>query len=125
MAGKARKAKAKPLGRDDILAVDDAEIVPVPVPEWGGTVWVRSMTAGERDALETRAYEMRMAKEPPAAHALTVIFSACDKDGNLLFTEADLPALAKKRGKAMNRILAASQRLNFTSARDIEELAGN
>ena len=36
------------LSRTDILGAKDLGLTPVEVPEWGGTVYVRSMTARER-----------------------------------------------------------------------------
>ena len=40
------------LSRDDILGSDDLRLERVDVPEWNGVLYVRVMTAGERDQFE-------------------------------------------------------------------------
>ena len=37
------------LTADQILAADDMGLKEVAVPEWGGSVFIRVMTVGERD----------------------------------------------------------------------------
>ena len=43
------------LTADQILAADDMGLKEVNVPEWGGSVYIRVMTVGERDEYERMA----------------------------------------------------------------------
>lgn len=109
------------LTRDAILSASDRPLKHVPVPEWGGDVYVRVMTAGERDAFE--------AAQGEDAHkdlrARLAVATVCDSDGNLLFTAADVPAVTAKSARALDRIFAASARHNGITAADVEELRKN
>lgn len=124
----ADKKKAPPplpdLSRDQILAIDDYQLIPVDVPEWGGKVYIRTLTAGERDEIEARAFDLRQAGEPTNAHATVVARCACDAQGNPLFSLDDVPVLAKKASRPMNRIFTAADKLNFARG-DLKELEGN
>ena len=46
------RCRVPALTRDLILGMDDLSRVRVDVPEWGGHLFVRSMTGMERDAFE-------------------------------------------------------------------------
>ena len=60
------------------------------MPEWGGKVWVRTMTGTQRDA-----FEKQQLKEPfQDVRARVAVACVCDSSGSLLFTDADIPAAA-------------------------------
>lgn len=103
------------LGRDQILAAQDLPTVDVEVPEWGGTVRVRMMTGGERDAFEAgtitrhgRKIEQNLVNIRARLVALCVV----DEKGQRLFSEADAVALGQKSAAALNRVFNAAQQLN-------------
>lgn len=116
------------LGRAAILAAPDLPTVDVPVPEWGGTVRIRSMSAAERDDFEAETYALR---GPDGATNLANIRArllarcAVDAEGTPLFTAADAGALGKKSAAAVDRCVAMAQKLNGLSAQDVEALLGN
>ena len=47
------------LTREDILNYNDIKTEIVPVPEWGGEVKVKGLTAGERDKWEASLYSTK------------------------------------------------------------------
>ena len=103
------------LGRDQILGAVDLPTVDVEVPEWGGTVRVRMMTGGERDAFEAgtitrhgRKIEQNLVNIRARLVALCVV----DEKGQRLFSEADAAALGQKSAAALNRVFNAAQQLN-------------
>ena len=57
--------------------------------------------------------------------AVLVAMAVVDEDGNRLFTDKDVKALAKKSAAAMDRIFAETQKLNAVSDEDVEEMAKN
>lgn len=119
------------LSRDAILGAQDLKTEDVPVPEWGGTVRVRCLTAAERDAYEASFVTLgkggvqRNADALQTVRARMVALTVVGEDGRRLFTEQDVQALAAKSAAAIDRLFQAAQRLNKVSDADIEELAGN
>ncbi len=119
------------LTKEQILAVQDVKPVAVEVPEWGGTVYVRPMSAGERDRWEGELLdrsEMRKESIAKAVEDLRAVFLAkclCDQDGTLLFGSEDLKALSGKSYRAVDRVYEAAQTINGLSEADVEDLEKN
>lgn len=116
------------LSKDDILSADDLKAADVPVPEWGGTVRVRTMTGSARDEYEQVILNSRSGKKDENIEnirALMLVFTLVDDDGELVFSRDDVDALGKKSVKAMDRVFAKAAELNAMRDEDIEELAGN
>lgn len=114
------------LTRDAILALQDVKDQVVKIPEWGGEVRVRAMTAGARDAFEQDAFEASRDKKPLGnIRARLVARCVIDEQGNPLFADADIEALGKKSAAAMDRIYEAVLRMNAMRESDIEELEKN
>jgi hypothetical protein len=114
--------------RDLILTADDLPREAVHCPEWKATVYVRTMTGEERDAFEQSQMEKRGKDEKQnlvGIRARLAVICACDKDGNAIFGESDIPALSKKSAKALNRIFNKASALNGFTGEDVEELAKN
>jgi hypothetical protein len=109
------------LTRDQILAAQDKPVKEVPVPEWGGSVHVRTMSGLERDRLEA----LQEASPRKEVRARFVVAACCDAEGNLLFTEADIPALNGKNVKALDRIFDAVIELNRLSKDHVDEAEKN
>lgn len=109
------------LNRDSILSADDLPREEVQVPEWGGSVFVRTMNGSERDRFEHAWRENPGRDVRGRVAALTI----CDETGKPLFTEADVARLGTKSSAALNRILAVSMRLSGLTKQDVEELQGN
>lgn len=111
------------LSAAEILAGPRMKPTPVEVPEWGGSVCVRPLTAGELDELQ-----LTLGKEGKQDHnyrGRVVALCACDPDGNPLFTEADAPRIAALDAPPVNRVFEAAQRLNGFGGRGEEDAAKN
>lgn len=113
----------------DIIGADDLNILTVKVPEWKkdgepGTVYLRLMTVGERDAYEC---EWLANKEKGVANFRSKFLARClcDKDGSRLFTDADVEKLAAKSVAVVDRLFKRAMKHNAMSMADVEELAGN
>jgi len=114
------------LSRDDILKVQDIQIEEVDVPEWGGSVFVKGMTGTERDLFENSIVETKGKSSRVNMRnirAKLVVQSACDADGNLLFSQKDVEVLGKKSAAALQRVFDVASRLSGISDKDVEELA--
>lgn len=118
-----------PLTREEILDTNDLQIEQVDVPDWGGAVLVRGLTAAERDEFESsimdqRGQDVRVNTEN--LRAKLVAFALVDADGNRIFTKpGDVKRLGQKSGRALDRIFAVAQRLSGFSEQDVEDLVKN
>lgn len=116
------------LSRDAILAANDVQYEDVEVPEWGGTVRVKSLMGKERDALES---SMIVGKGKNTnvnlnnLRAKLVARSVVDEDGKRLFSDDDIVALGEKSAAALNRVYEVAQRLSGVTQEDIDELTKN
>ena len=113
------------LTRDEILGLDDRKPVKVPVPEWGTDVWVRPMSAAERDALDSETIERREGRKPSNWRARLAVKVICREDGERLFNNDDADALGKKSQLAIDRVIEAASRSNALADKDIAELEKN
>ncbi len=109
------------LTRDAILGAQDLPVLTVSVPEWGGEVFIRTMTGGERDQFEASWRQNRT----DDIRARLAVATLCDEDGHLLFTAADVPGISAKSSKALDRIFAASTAHSGLTDKDVEELRKN
>lgn len=113
-----------PLTKDQILAADDLGLLEVNVPEWGGTLFLRVMTVGERDAYENDWIQNKhRGVENFRAKFLQRVL--CNAKGDLLFTAGELDLLAGKSARVMNRLWSLAMKHNALSDEDVEELAKN
>lgn len=99
----------KVLGAADILNFKDLKPVEVEVPEWGGSVFIRPISAAE--SLQFIADNERNKDKGDSAVRLMVL-SVVDEDGNPLFTEGDLPKVREKSFRAIMRIQKEALKLN-------------
>lgn len=113
------------LTKDEILQAKDLESREIEVPEWGGTVCVRMLTAKERDELEAFWLKRRESGDYTNARAQIVALTVCDESGDRLFAEADVDLLAGKSAAAMQRVYDAAMELNGFTKKDVEDLAKN
>jgi len=109
------------LSADQILAANDLGLLSVTVREWGGEVYVRVMSVGERDAYE----RLWIGKRETGVENFRTEYLArvlCDENGKLLFTREQLKDLANKSGAVMGRLFDAALKHNNMTEADVEEL---
>jgi hypothetical protein len=114
------------LNRDQILDYDDLKTVDVEVPEWGGSVRLRMLTAKERDAFEASTVETRgnkMKQNLANIRARLVALCIVDEDGKRVFDSGDVSRLGEKSAAALQRLFMKCNELNGLSDEDVEELA--
>ena len=116
------------LSRDAFLRPAAVEIVEVPVPEMGGSVYVRGMTARDRSRFETQ-FQLSSGKSSKKRmqeiRERLVVACVCDANGELLLTEADIEAVGKQPAPVIERIVEAAQAVCGMSNRDVEDIAKN
>jgi hypothetical protein len=103
------------LNRDTILQANDLPMEAVEVPEWGGTVHIKTMSGTERDRFDAAIIKRGKSDDTFDTRGLrvdVVVLTACDENGNLLFTDDDKPALSKKSGAVLDRLCNVARKLN-------------
>jgi hypothetical protein len=116
------------LSRDDILKAEDMVYEIVPVPEWGGKVRVKGLTANERDSFEASMVrgEGKKAKvNTENIRANLVARTVVDRNGKPIFALTDIFLLGAKSAAAMDRVYEVAMRLSKFTKEDMEELEGN
>ena len=116
------------LSKQDILNARDLSTEDICVPEWGGTVRVRSLTGKERDAFEASLMSGEGKKRKvDLANIRAKLVAMCivDEAGAREFDDVEVAALGAKSAAALDRVFSVCQRLNGLSAADVEELEGN
>lgn len=107
------------LSREAILAAADLPRELLEVPEWGGSVWVGTMSGLARDEFE------QAIRDGGNGRALVASFCIQDEQGNRLFSAADAEALGAKSAIALTRVVRASLKLNKLGDLAIEDAKGN
>jgi hypothetical protein len=102
--------ETKILTAGDILGAQDVQFETVEVPEWGGSVRLRSLTA--------RQIAKFVDSKREDSATLAVALSIVDADGNQQFTEADCERLKDRNISAIMRIQEAVMSLNRLKADD-------
>lgn len=117
------------LSKDQILEASDLKSEAVEVPEWGGSVNVRTMTGADRDAFEssmvTKDADGNRKPDMSNLRAKLVALTVVDDAGNRLFDVSDVDRLALKSAAALERVFVAAQKLNGLGAAAQEEAAKN
>ncbi len=108
----------KELTREAILAAEDLSQVEVEVPEWGGSVWVRGLTAHERTKLERSGNE----PEDEDRRLKLVTLCTCDREGKRLFNLEDIEALGEKNWEPVQRIFEKALELNGMGRQAVTKL---
>ena len=109
------------LNREAILSAEDRPTDEIQIPEWGDT-WVRI-------ARWSLAVQWRISRasaddqeERGRLLALVVALSLVDARGQRLFSDEDVPALAEKNFRALERIATAAMKWNGASAAEVDDL---
>lgn len=115
--------------REQILSAEDCPLSPpIPCPEWGCTLHVRTLTGEERDEFEEGSLVAKGKKKEISLRnirARLVELSACDETGKPVFRPGDAKRLGEKSAAVLDRLFAAAQKLNGITDEDVEELEKN
>ena len=119
---------SKILSKADILGCSDLRFETVAVPEWGGSVRVRTLSGAERDAFEATLMKILNGKRVPDMDNLRAKLLAAtvvDEEDKQIFGVQDLVALGRKSAIAIDRIFGVAQRINGMAPDSVEESIKN
>ncbi|MEO7102881.1 MAG: hypothetical protein ABI119_06045 [Gemmatimonadaceae bacterium] len=118
----------KRLGSADVRKVRDLKTEDVEVPEWGGFITIKALTAKERDDFESSMLEKKGKTREfknTNIRAKLVVKCACDELGNRVWSDEDASWLGDKNAHAVNLLYEAAARLSGITEADADELEGN
>jgi len=108
------------LKREEILAAKDLREERVEVAEWGNTIILREMSAARRIR-----FEKALKDDDESIRWAIVAWCAVDEQGELLFTAADMPALAGKSFDVIKRLSDVAFRVNALRRQDVQDAKVN
>lgn len=110
------------LTREQILGATALRSEVVEIPEWGGVVRVREMTAGEQEAYTALLKDEKGGLDLRDYRAKLLSCTVCDGSGALLFTPGDVAALSGLAADPLERLWKAAARLSHLVPGDLEAL---
>lgn len=118
------------LSKSAILKANDIESQIVPVPEWDGEVKIYGLTCGEKDQFESSlvSVDVQTGKRSITmkdATARLCVMCIRDEEGKRIFDESDVVQLAKKSGKAIQRVYEVAEKLSGLAKGEVEEMVKN
>lgn len=112
--------------RQEILDLNDLPPTQaVEVPQWGKTVYVRTLMGFERDEFDAAIAKDNGAGGMENFRAKLVCACLCDENGARLFTYDDAPALGRKHAGAIRILFEAAERANGMTVASVEAAAKN
>lgn len=115
-----KQATKKVLSKADFFQLK-TKVVPLEVDDLG-TVYIKSMTASEREGLEKK---MQKEIDNNGIRATVFIYSVCEEDGSLVFDESDLEAVKDLPSAIVATVFDKSNDLNKLNPESKEEAAKN
>lgn len=109
------------LNKAAILAAGDVALSKVNVPEWGGDVFIKTISGVDRDRFEDGYSEQKMKN----FRSRFLVLTLCDEKGDRLFTDAEVEELSKKSSIVLNRLFEKAWSLNAFTNEAIDELGND
>lgn len=119
---------AKVLSRADILGADDRPTKRIHIPEWGGDVIIRTITARERDQFEQSLFVQKgndIIRNADNMRSKLCSLVLVDEEGKNLFSFDEAAKLGQKSAAIIARLFDEAQKLNGITKEDREEMIKN
>ncbi len=104
------------LTREQILAARSRrKPIPLEVPEWGGTVYIKVLSAGDQVEMSSNGHK--------DAELPVWLLAGClvSEDGERLFTDEDVPGLLEEEFPIIMRVFSEAARHNGLSTKELDE----
>jgi hypothetical protein len=91
------------------------------VPEWGGDVCLREITAGQRDQWDAWQIENEGAARYANIRARLLVLTICDEQGVRLFADNDIAVVSGLPAMSIDKLWDASCKLVGLRPEDVEK----
>ncbi|WP_201555782.1 hypothetical protein [Psychrobacter sp. 72-O-c] len=115
-----QKASKKVLSKADFIKLKTT-VKPLDIPELG-EVFIKEMTAAEREGLE---HLMQKEVETKGVRATIFVYSVCDADGVLEFNDDDIELVKSFPAAIVSKVYDFSSKLNALQPEGKEDAAKN
>jgi len=109
------------LSKDAIKQATDFKVEKVSIPEWGGDVYLKTLSGTERDAFEEGYAEQKMKN----FRARFLVLTLCDESGERMFSDDEATDLGGKSAVVLNRLFDAAWALNAFRTEDVDALGND
>ncbi len=109
------------LNRQQILESNDLPKKEIQVPEWGGSIFIRTLTGTERDNFEISVSNNNLKN----VRARMAVLCIVDEAGERLFEDKDAVELGKKSSAALSKIFDEAAEMNGLTEEHVKELEKN
>jgi hypothetical protein len=109
------------LSRDAIKKAQDWKLEKVEVPEWGGDVYLKTLSGTERDLFEDGYADQKMKN----FRARFLALSLCDDNGERLYGDDAASELGTKSSVVLNRLFDKAWALNAFRTEDVDALGND
>jgi hypothetical protein len=109
------------LDRAAIIGMAKPRIVTIFVPEWGGDVCLREITAGQRDQWDAWQIENEGAARYANIRARLLVLTICDEQGVRLFGDNDIAVVSGLPAMSIDKLWDASCKLVGLRPEDVEK----
>lgn len=106
------------LNKAKILAAEDVKLDKVAVPEWGGDVYIKTLSGTERDAFEDAYSQDKMRQ----FRVRFLVLTLCDEKGERLFTDKEVDELGRKSALVIAKLFEKAWSLNALRNEDVDAL---
>lgn len=116
------------LSKNDILGADDLPFQEIEVPEWGGTIRLKTLMEDELGPYEEGLIDMAGESRRVVLknmRAKLLVLAIVDEKGKRLFNDNEIAALAKKSAKAMDRVFTVAQKMNGLGKDYVDDMVKN
>lgn len=122
--GEAPKVPLQDLTKKQIISAEDIQLIPIEVPEWQGTVYLKSISGKERDYFENIIFDTNSSTTVRLKNfrARFLVKSICYKDGTLIFTDEEAETLGAKNGAVIDRLYEKAQEISGMRKKDINQM---
>ena len=119
--------KKMKLTKEQILKANDLIIREVDVPEWGGSIRMRTLSGKDRDSFEEVIQKRKKGQmlELRGLKAMLLSLTVIEEDGCPMFSEGDLEKLNDKSSKVINDLFEVATKMNGIGEEAVEELRKN
>jgi hypothetical protein len=121
--------KISSLTKEQFLKLSDTqEIEQVMFESLNTSVFIRAISASERDAFEASCMAGKgknRGVNMENVRARLLVKSICDETGKRLFADHEADALGNMPAKIADKLFSVAQKLSGLSPADVEEIAGN
>lgn len=105
-----------------LAAANQTKLEPLELPELGGTVYVKAMTAGEREQFEQDMTDNDLVKSKKV-RATVFANSVTDENGNRLFTSDDIDSINSLPASIVSKVFDKSNEINGINTQQVIEQA--